>query len=83
MKKLMRKLTVTLALLLTLLASEGCATRTATVPVARAVEAMQAHRDYYHAKNCAPEWTRAALHLLQDQETRIKELEILQRGGAR
>ena len=83
MKKLMHKLTVTLALVLLGLAAEGCATRTSTVPVSRAVAVMQSHRDYTRAKACAPEWTRDSLHLMQDMETRIKELEVLQRGRGR
>jgi hypothetical protein len=37
---------------------------------------MMSRPDYLHATQCAPEWSRAVLHLLNHQEERIKELQM-------
>ena len=74
MKVPMLRLTVTLMVLAAL---NGCGTpRTAPLPPGEPVRLLQMHADYGRAVKAAPEWVRSALHVIQDQTGRIKELEV-------
>jgi hypothetical protein len=59
------------------LALSGCChTRTASLPPGDPVGLLISRPDAEQARTCAPEWVRQALHLLEAQGARIKELEL-------
>lgn len=66
-----------LLLLCAALVFTGCATQTrpAVLP-SGSWQSLTQRGDFEQARTCAKEWVRSALHLIEEQDARIKELEI-------
>jgi hypothetical protein len=55
----------------------GCATQSQSAHLpSGSWQSLTQRGDFDQARTCAKEWVRAALHLIEEQDERIKELEI-------
>ena len=73
---------MTLLITAFLLASlSGCATtRTASLPPSDPVQSLVSRPDFEQARTCAKEWVRQALHMIEDLNARVKELQVAKPG---